>query len=124
MVPALCGWFHPAGAARLDRLDSQVRGLDFDLAVNVHSFSECPVQGVRWWISLLSELQVPQLLIVPNDPNELLSTEEDDRRRDFSGALEASGYELVACEPVIDDPAVRELIPLHDRFYLFARAAH
>lgn len=112
----------PCRVARLDRLDTQVRGYGFDLAVNVHSFSECPLRAVQWWISLLSELEVPRLLIVPNDPDELLSTEEDHSRRDFSGQLEAAGYELVACEPVIDDDAVRELIPLHDRFYLFARA--
>jgi hypothetical protein len=117
------GCVPPCRAARLDRLDTEVRGQEFDLAVNIHSFSECPLDAVRWWISLLSELEVPRLLIVPNDPTELLSTEEDGSRRDFSGLVESAGFELITSEPVISDEAARELIPLQDRFYLFARAA-
>ncbi len=113
----------PCRVARLDRLDDEIRRQKFGLAINIHSFSECPLQAVRWWISLISELEVSRLLIVPNDPSDLLSTEEDGGRRDFSGLIEAAGYELVSSEPVIDDEAIRELIPLHDRFHLFARAA-
>ncbi len=113
----------PCRVARLDRLDTEIRGSQFDLAINIHSFSECPLQAVKWWISLLSELKVARLLIVPNDPSELLSTEEDGGRQDFSDVLAAAGYELVTSEPVICDAAIRELIPLQDRFYLFERAA-
>jgi SAM-dependent methyltransferase len=117
------GCVPPCRVARLDRLDTQIRGRQFDLAINIHSFSECPLHAVQWWISLLAELEVARLLIVPNDPSELLSTEEDGGRRDFNGLLEAAGYELVTSEPVINDAAIRELIPLQDQFYLFARAA-
>lgn len=122
----LSGWYlehrgcaPPARAARLDRLDDELQPGAFDLALNINSFSECPLDAVQWWIALLERLQVPHLLLVPNEPDQLLCTERDGTRRDFRPALEAAGYKLQHSEPVIDDPAVRELLPLDDRFYLF-----
>jgi SAM-dependent methyltransferase len=94
----------------------------FDLAVNIHSFSECTYAAVAWWVELLERLQVPRVLLIPNEPEELLTLEADGSRRDFAPLLEAAGYELVKREPVVEDPAVRELLPLEDRFHLFERA--
>lgn len=111
----------PGRVVRLDRIESELSAGSFDLAVNVHSFSECPLAAVQWWVDLLSRLAVPYLLIIPNEPQELLSTEPDGTRRDFNPILAAAGYELECREPVIADPAARELIPLRDHFHLFKR---
>ena len=54
---------------------------------------------------------------------DLLATEPDHTRRDFRPLVEAAGYELIVDEPVIDDPAVRELLRVHDHFMLFRRPA-
>jgi hypothetical protein len=94
----------------------------FDLAVNIHSFPECTYAAVEWWAELLRRLAVPWLLIVPNEPDELLTLEADGTRRDFVPLLERAGYRLARSEPVVDDPAVAELIDLQDRFFLFERA--
>ena len=110
----------PARVARVDGLD-QLRPGSFDLAVNIHSFSECPLEAVDWWIELLVSLDVPYLLLVPNEPEELLTLEPDRSRKDFGKRLARAGYVLEHREPVIDDPAMRELIPLHDCFHLFRR---
>jgi hypothetical protein len=108
----------PVRVVPLDEVD----GLgSFDLAVNIHSFSECPYDAVAWWVERLARLEVPRLLIVPNEPTELLSLERDGSRRDFAPLLAEAGYELEHREPVIDDPAVRELLRLEDHFHLFAR---
>jgi hypothetical protein len=109
----------PAHVVRLDRIEQDLQPGAFQLAVNMHSFSECPIAAVQWWVDQLVRLQVPELLIVPNEPDELLSTEEDGSRRDFAPLLAAAGYALDVTEPVIDDPAARELIRLNDRFHLF-----
>ena len=112
----------PARVVRLDRLDSELRPGAFDLAVNMHSFSECPLAAIQWWIDMLARLEIPYVLIVPNEPQELLSTELDGARQDFGSLLTGAGYTLEHREPVIDDPAVQELIPLRDHFHLFKRA--
>lgn len=111
----------PARTVRLDRLEQEVRPGEFTLAVNMHSFSECPLDAVRWWIEWLAKLEVPNLLIVPNEPDALLSTEPDGSRLGFEPLLNAAGYRLTHREPVIRDEAVRELLPLSDHFYLFSR---
>jgi len=110
----------PARAVPLHEVGA-LEPMAFDLAVNVHSWSECTHAAVEWWIDKLVELDVPRLLVVPNEPTELLSLEADGTRRDFAPLLDRAGYELVRREPVIDDPGVAELMRLHDHFHLYER---
>jgi SAM-dependent methyltransferase len=109
----------PARAVPLHEQAAALEPGSFDLALNVHSFSECTLAAIEWWVERLAELRVQNLMIIPNEPTELLSLEQDKSRRDFMPALEAAGYELVKREPVIRDEAVRELLKLDDHFHLF-----
>ena len=113
----------PARVVPLDRVTSDLEAGAFDLAVNIHSFSECTFAAVQWWVEQIERLQIRRVLIVPNEPTELLTLEQDGTRRDFLPLLEHAGYRLEHREPVIDDPAVRELMRLDDHFHLFVRAA-
>lgn len=113
----------PARAVALDEVGRDLEPGAFDLAVNVHSFSECPLAAVEWWLGELRRLEVPNLLVVPNEPGAMLSLEADGSRRDFAPAIAAAGYRTVHVEPVIADDAVRQLLRIPDRFHLFAREA-
>ena len=110
----------PARVVSLGSIDAELEPGSFDLAVNVHSFPEMPYAAIEWWIELLARLEVPNLMVIPNEPTELLSLEADGQRRDFSPLLEQHGYRLVKREPVFEDPAVQELVDLHDSFHLFS----
>lgn len=92
---------------------------EFDLAANVHSFSECPLAAIAWWMELLAKLKVPRLFLVPNEQTGFLSTEEDGTRQDYLPVIERSGYHRVVEEWAFDDPAVRKVIGIGDRFCLF-----
>lgn len=94
----------------------------FDLAVNVHSFSECALLAVDWWLDQLSRLAVPALFVVPNESVGFLSLERDGTRKGYLQTIESVGYPLKVDEPVFDDPAARELLAVDDRFCLFERA--
>ena len=83
--------------------------------------SECPLAAIEWWVGQLARLEVPRLLVIPNEPEGLLSLEPDGRREDFAPLLARAGYTLEDHEPVLDDPAARELVGVHDRFHLFSR---
>lgn len=109
----------PARVVPLHEMEATLRPGAFDLAVNVHSFSECTLAAIEWWVGYLARLRIPELVIVPNDGTELLSTEPDRERRDFLGVLEGAGYRRVSCEPVWADPAVRALLRLDDHFHRF-----
>ena len=93
----------------------------YHLAVNIHSFSECSLAAVEWWLERLAERDVEWLLIVPNTVGELLTTEMDGSRRDFRPAIEAVGYDLVDHRPIYQSDELRELIGLDDEFLLFRR---
>jgi hypothetical protein len=93
----------------------------FDLALNVHSFSECRLEAVEWWMSEVARLGVPHLFIVPNEPSGFLTTEADSTRKDYLPVIEAAGYRQVVDMPVIDETAVREVLGVEDRFCLFER---
>jgi hypothetical protein len=110
-----------ARVVSLDRVERELAPGAFDLAVNIHSFPECTYAAVDWWTDLLGRLEVPHLLVVPNEPDELLTLEADGTRRDFLPLIERAGYRLSRSEPVVDDPAVAELLGLRDRFFLFER---
>jgi SAM-dependent methyltransferase len=108
----------PARVVGLDGVADLAPG-GFDLAINVHSFSECTLGAIAWWVDHLSRLRIPRLLVVPNEPTELLSLEADGSRLAFGPLLEEAGYSLITQQPVVEDPAVRELVPLSDHFHLF-----
>jgi SAM-dependent methyltransferase len=111
-----------ARVVSLDRVERELAPGAFDLAVNVHSFSECTYAAVEWWTELLARLEVPNLLVVPNEPEELLTLETDGSRRNFLPLIERAGYRLAHSEPVVGDPATAELLNLRDRFFLFEQA--
>jgi hypothetical protein len=113
------GCVPPARVIPLHELEG-LRGWRFDLAVNVHSFSECTGAAVAWWVGWLAELGVPNLFVVPNEPEGLLSREIDGTRRDLMPVLDRAGYRLTAREPVISDAAVREMVRINDHFHLFS----
>lgn len=110
----------PARVARLDELSDEEPGT-FGLAVNVHSFSEMPHAAVAWWLATLARLEIPRLLLVPNEPGPLLSLEPDGSRRDCEDLLVAAGYVLTAEAPVVDDPEAREITGIDDVMRLYER---
>lgn len=91
----------------------------FDIAVNVHSFSECTRNAIIWWVDQLQRLAIPRLFLVPNEPDGFCSTEPDGTRLDVTDVLDSAGYRLVYEEPVFADPAVRQMFDVHDRFCLY-----
>ena len=94
---------------------------DYDIAVNIHSFSECSLEAIGWWLDRIAERNIDWLLIVPNTPHQLLSTELDGTMKDFAPLVRAAGYVQVDERPVFENDELRGLIDLHDTFHLFRR---
>lgn len=109
----------PARVVPLTEVDALVPGA-FDLAMNIHSWSECTLAAISWWTHHLARLEVPALFVVPNEPAGFLSLEVDGRRLDYLPVLDAAGYRPVVDEPAFS-PAVRSALGMHDRYCLFER---
>lgn len=109
-------------AVPLDEIEPVLMAEGVDVATNIHSFSECTADVIRWWLELLRRARVPHLLIVPNDGARLFSREKDGSQQDFTQLVEQAGYRLRLTEPKYLDPTVQKL-GVHGGFYhLFDRA--
>lgn len=115
-----CG--HRAEVVPLDQAAELLAGREFDLVTNIHSFSECPVSAIEWWLQCLDEVKVRNLLIVPNDGARLLSVEVDGTRRDFAPLLDQYGWHASRLEPTYSSEVARRyaLFP-EGCFRLFSR---
>ncbi|MBI2837732.1 MAG: putative sugar O-methyltransferase [Acidobacteria bacterium] len=106
-----------------DEIEALFASEKIDLAVNVHSFSECTMAGVCWWLDLLRRHAVRHLMIVPNADDHggerLLTTEGDGARVDFRPALESRGYRHVIKQAKYLDSRVQEHGVSPTQHYLF-----
>lgn len=90
-----------------------------DLAVNIHSFPECRLEAVAWWIDRLRDKQVPWLFVVPNPIDTKGRVLKNGAGQDFQPVIEKHGFTLEVCEPKYAEPAMQEhgISPTH--YYLF-----
>jgi len=99
----------------LDQIRNDLKKGSVDLAVNIHSFSECTLPAIEWWLELLADLEVPYLMIVPNSGERLLTYD----RKNFLPLVEKYGYHLIALEPKYHDPAIQKYALAPDYFHLY-----
>jgi putative sugar O-methyltransferase len=89
-----------ANVVALDEVETVLTGEQFDVVTNIHSFPECRMPAIEWWLSFIAKLDVHRMMIVPNAPDRLLSTESDGTHQDFSGLIERFGWRLTHKEPI------------------------
>ena len=103
----------------LHEVRSTLRQYPVDLAINIHSFSECRVEAIAWWMALLREHGVRHLMVVPNvvgtDGVTMFTTDGED----FSRVLTDHGYRLLARDPKYLDPLVQKYGPTPAVHFLF-----
>lgn len=105
----------------LDEVEAELAATPIDIATNIHSFSECTVEAIEWWVERLAAANVRYLMVVPNrssaDGQRCLTNEN----QDMSAIFERFGYHLVVREPRHDDPFVQRFGMDPCTFFLFAR---
>jgi hypothetical protein len=93
----------------------------YDIAINIHSFSECTYESVRWWLDQINERRVDWLLIVPNDADRLVTNEGRGEKISYANYIKQLGYVLVDTTPVYEDNDIRKKTGITDYFYLFKK---
>ena len=78
----------------LDRIAEALSRTRIDVAVNIHSFPECPPPAIEWWLHLLAEHEIRYLFLVPAFISHLYTTEGSDL--DLVPLLRRYGYRLEA----------------------------
>lgn len=112
-----------ARAIPLHHLQNTLRRTNIDLAINAHSFSECTLESIEWWLDLLKAHRVRYLFIVPNAVDhggkELHSCEYGGEKCDYLPSLETRGYRRVACVPKYNDDIVQKYGVSPTYYHLF-----
>jgi putative sugar O-methyltransferase len=49
-------------------IEEKIKSLSIDVAVNVHSFPECHINDIEWWINLINSNKIRYIFYVPNEP--------------------------------------------------------
>ena len=79
----------------LDEIDDLLHQTRVDVAVNIHSFSECSLASIEYWLDLVARAETSWLFIVPNTGDQLISWEPNQSRLSFAEAITSRGYEMV-----------------------------
>jgi len=99
------GRFEIAPATEIDRM---WKSETIDLAINIHSFSECTLQAVAWWINRLASNGVKHLMIVPNAGNHCGQLLENNVGENMAPIFEDCGYRTIARDLKFSDPKVQK----------------
>jgi hypothetical protein len=107
-----------ASVVPLDEVDHLFAGTRIDVAVNIHSFSECSDEAVAWWVERLARHGVGRLMVVPNEDTIGRGGSLGDCRG-LAPLFARFGYRETVREPRYDDPLVQKygIDPVH--LYLF-----
>ena len=94
---------HKTTVVPLHEIETVLNEQHVDYALNIHSFSECCIDSIRWWLDLVAKARIRHLIIVPNNRENggmtLTSTESGRERVDFAREIEARSYKRVLLRP-------------------------
>lgn len=106
----------------LDALDG-FRPDKIDLAVNIHSFPECRLEAIAWWLKRLQDLAAEHLFIVVSSGLGPTSNEGGGTRKDFLPLIEEAGFRLVRQQAKFAESDTLQTAGLYPSdYYLFRRA--
>ena len=87
----------------LFEIEEKLANISIDIAINVHSFSECTLAATSWWLDILKKYKVKYLMITPNPARhggtKLLSRERDGACLDLLPLIHSRGYRMIVREP-------------------------
>lgn len=113
----------PARVIPLDEIELGLASLSVDVAISIHSFSECTVDAINWWVSLISKSNVRYLMVIPNGTGEsgqLCLTQKGEK---MIPIFESHGYRLKCSEPRYSDPFLQRFGMDPCTLFLFENAS-
>ncbi len=97
-----------ASAVPLDEIEQVLATENVSLAVNVHSFSECRINAIRWWLDLIARNGIRYLMIVPNHYDTGTGRLLTNDGHDITRHVLAAGYRQMVVESKYGDPLVQK----------------
>jgi len=108
-----------ARAVPVTEIEAVLGECPVDLAINIHSFSECRISAVAWWLRVLRDHNVGHLMVAPNALDHGGTRLLTNTREDLMPLFAEFGFELAASEPKYSDPFVQKYGVQPTWYYLF-----
>jgi SAM-dependent methyltransferase len=103
-------------------IDSLLSEHKVDVAVNIHSFSECRLSAVQWWLRRLAGHGVRYLLVVPNGGDHGGMLLRNNIGQDMLPLFAENGYRLKTRQAKYGDAVVQKYALDPTYFWLFERS--
>ena len=107
-----------ASVIPLHELDT-ISDKQINVAINVHSFSECRMEAIEWWCDWLAKSNIRYVFLVPNASADEGTKILTNGGEDFRPTIERFGYQLKAIQPKYRDPSVQRYGISPTYYYLF-----
>lgn len=105
----------------LDGLEATLASNRIEIATNIHSFSECTVDAIQWWVDLIAKSNVTHMMVVPNGKGEEGRKCLTNAGEPMIPIFQQAGYVLKSSEPRYADPMVQRFGTDPCTFFLFSR---
>jgi len=89
-------------------VEALLSGRDIQLAINVHSFSECTLDAMDWWTQKIAAYGVKYLFVVPNPGATADASCQTFDGRELEPILARHRYHPIVREPRYADPIVQK----------------
>lgn len=53
----------------LHEIEDKIKSKKIDVAVNIHSFPECNINDIEWWIKFIDMNEIKYIFYIPNNPD-------------------------------------------------------
>ena len=100
----------------LDEIEAGLANNRIDLAINIHSFTECTLDSINWWLDLIRKHEIRHFMIVPTN-DKFLSVEINQPRRDFFDQIITRGYKVVAKLPKYEGASSVQKYGIYPAYY-------
>lgn len=108
-----------AKVVALTEIENYLSNNRIDLAVNIHSFSECQPDAIKWWVNQLKKNNIQYLMVVPNAMSHGGTQLLTSNRISFESIITDAGYKLLVSEHKYSDPFVQKHGMNPTCYYLF-----
>ena len=75
-------------------IETKLKDLNINMAINIHSFPECNINDVEWWVKLICTNKIKYIFYVPNNPHSNPDYMPDNRGESILDIYTKYGYKI------------------------------
>ncbi len=91
----------------LHELEEKTKTIKFDLVINIHSFPECNIKDIEWWIKFINMKKIKYIFYVPNNPDSTTEFMPTNNGESILELYKKYGYEPICYRNMYKEFAIK-----------------